>query len=90
MPRKSRIEAPPTADFEQSLQRLEELVERLESGDLPLTESLALFEQGVALTRQCHERLTQAQQQVQILLKEGGNTRLADFTPENTLPGADS
>jgi exodeoxyribonuclease VII small subunit len=70
-------------DFEQSLQSLEELVERLESGDLPLEQALALFEQGVALTRRCHEQLATARQRVEILLQEGGAARIADFADED-------
>jgi exodeoxyribonuclease VII small subunit len=69
-------------DFETSLQELETLVERLERGDLPLSESLALFEQGVALTRSCHTRLSEAQQKVSILLQQ--NTAPQDFEPDAT------
>jgi len=65
-------EAAATPDFEQSLQELEALVARLERGDLPLAESLALFEQGVVLTRSCHTQLSEAQQKVSILLEQGG------------------
>jgi len=60
-----------TPDFEKSLAELEALIVRLERGDLALAESLALFEQGVALTRQCHSSLAEARQRVEILLKEG-------------------
>ena len=62
------------ADFEQSLAELEALIGRLERGDLPLAESLTLFEQGVALTRQCHARLADARQRVEILLKDGARS----------------
>jgi exodeoxyribonuclease VII small subunit len=71
MTRKNRDEAT-APDFEKSLQELEALVARLERGDLPLAESLALFEQGVALTRACHGALAQAQQKVSVLLQQGG------------------
>lgn len=54
-------------DFEQSLQKLTTLVDKMESGKLPLEESLQLFEQGVGLIRQCQEALSQAEQRVQIL-----------------------
>ncbi len=67
MTRTNRDDAAP--DFEQSLQELEQLVARLERGDLPLAESLALFEQGVALTRACHGQLAEAQQKVSMLLQ---------------------
>jgi len=70
-------------DFEQSLQSLEALVERLEGGDLPLEQALTLFEQGVALTRRCHEQLATARQRVEILLQEGGATRVADFADQD-------
>ncbi|HUG73649.1 MAG TPA: exodeoxyribonuclease VII small subunit [Steroidobacteraceae bacterium] len=65
-------------DFEQSLAELEALIARLERGDLPLAESLTLFEQGVALTRQCHTRLAEAKQRVEILLQDGARP----FDPE--------
>jgi len=74
-------DSPATApDFEQSLAELEALIGRLERGDLPLAESLALFEQGVALTRQCHVRLSEARQRVEILLKDGARP----FDPGDT------
>jgi exodeoxyribonuclease VII small subunit len=55
--------------FEVLLTRLEELVTKLEDGDLELEEALAAFEQGVALSRQLNQRLTQAQEKVELLLK---------------------
>ncbi len=80
MTRKPRDDTP-APDFEQSLKTLEDMVARLERGDLPLTDALALFEQGVALTRQCHGQLASAQQRVEVLLKEGGIARIETFTP---------
>lgn len=68
---RSEAAATPAPDFEKSLAELESLIARLERGDLPLAESLALFEQGIGLTRQCHERLSDARQRVEILLKDG-------------------
>lgn len=59
-------------DFEQSLEQLEQLVERLEQGDLPLEEALAAFERGVKLTRECQAALRAAEQKVEILLREAG------------------
>ena len=76
MNRKAVADAAP--DFEKSLQELEKLVAQLERGDLPLADALALFEKGVGLTRSCHAALAQAQQRVEILLKEGGE-HLAPF-----------
>lgn len=54
----------PERTFEQALTELEQHVRRLESGDLPLEEALALFEAGVTLARECHERLDKADQRL--------------------------
>ncbi|MBV2134828.1 exodeoxyribonuclease VII small subunit [Pseudomonas sp. MAP12] len=67
-------------DFEQSLTELQTLVERLESGELSLEDSLAAFEQGIRLTRECQGALSQAEQKVQILLGTDGAT--APFAAE--------
>jgi exodeoxyribonuclease VII small subunit len=54
-------------DFETALAQLEELVTNMESGALPLEESLIAYRRGVALTRICQERLAQAEQQISVL-----------------------
>lgn len=54
-------------DFETALLQLEDLVASMESGALPLEDSLAAYRRGVALTRICQERLAQAEQQVKVL-----------------------
>jgi exodeoxyribonuclease VII small subunit len=74
-------------DFEAAMHDLEQLVERLEHGDLPLEESLAAFERGVALTRACQSALKEAEQKVEILLKKAGEPIVEDFTPDETKPG---
>ncbi|MBW2039207.1 MAG: exodeoxyribonuclease VII small subunit [Deltaproteobacteria bacterium] len=56
--------------FEEALKELEEIVNRLERGDLPLEEALGLFEEGVKLSRYCHKKLDEAQRRVEILLKD--------------------
>ena len=61
---------PSERDFEASLKELEQIVEQLEAGDLPLEQSLALFEQGVRLSRDCQKRLDEAERRVEILLKD--------------------
>lgn len=67
-------------DFEASLKRLEGIVRSLEEGDLPLEESLRLFEEGVALTRQCAARLDEAQRRIEILTRgENGLPELRPF-----------
>ncbi len=64
------------ASFEESLQRLEKIVSQLERGDAPLEESLKMFEEGVTLTRRCHELLAAAEKRVSRLVREeeGGLT----------------
>ena len=56
--------------FEDALARLEGVVDRLESGELPLEESLRLFEEGVHLTKVCTHRLEEAERRITILLKD--------------------
>ncbi|MBK5004935.1 MULTISPECIES: exodeoxyribonuclease VII small subunit [Pseudomonas] len=69
-------------DFEQSLAELQALVERLENGELSLEDSLAAFEQGIALTRDCQGALAQAEQKVQILLERDGELAAQPFDVE--------
>lgn len=61
--------ADPAARFEGSLKELEDIVARMERGDLPLEESLALFERGMALTRECRSQLDAAELRVRNLLE---------------------
>lgn len=56
--------------FEASLEALERIVHQLEDGDLPLDKSLELFEQGIRLSRECQERLSQAERRIEILLRD--------------------
>ena len=56
--------------FESSLEALEEIVGTLERGDRPLEESLELFEQGIRLSRECQERLSQAERRIEVLLRD--------------------
>jgi exodeoxyribonuclease VII small subunit len=56
--------------FEASLEALEQIVRQLEDGDLPLEKSLELFEQGIRLSRDCQERLSQAERRIEILLRD--------------------
>lgn len=65
--------------FEASLEELESLVEQMEDGDLPLEDSLAAFEKGIRLARECQEALRQAEQRVRILLDGERGGSLAPF-----------
>ena len=56
--------------FEAALQRLEQIVQRLEKGDLPLEESLVLYEEGIGLSRLCHAKLEEAEGRIEVLMKD--------------------
>jgi len=56
--------------FELALQQLEEIVQKLEKGELPLEESLALYEDGIRLSRLCHGKLEEAEGRIEMLLKD--------------------
>ena len=71
-------------DYEAAIAELESLVERLEQGDISLEESLKLYESGVLLSRDCQEALQQAEQKVQMLLQQSGETQLVDFDTHTT------
>lgn len=65
-------------DFEAALEELEALVERMETGALTLEESLAAFERGVALTRQCQSALREAELRVKALTEDDNGLELVD------------
>ena len=71
-------------DFEKKLSRLEEIVQKMEKGDIVLEDSLNLFEEGIKLSRECHTRLNEAQETVKklVAMDEQGRPVLADFVPE--------
>lgn len=66
-------------NFESALKELESLVARMEQGDLPLEESLACFERGIALTRTCQQSLKSAEQKIQMLVEKDGLAELQPF-----------
>lgn len=74
--------APQSVSFEAALQELEQIVQAMESGDVALEASLANYERGMALLKQCQERLSAAEQKVR-MLDDGA---LRDFAPD----GADA
>ena len=70
--------------FESSLAELEDIVAKLENGDMPLEESLALFEQGIKLSRDCRDRLTKAERRIEILMQDSdGNLTAAEIEPSS-------
>ncbi len=69
--------------FEAALARLEEIVQELEKGDVPLEQSLKLFEEGIKLSRVCNKRLEEAERKVEILLKDkNGHIKAEPFEEE--------
>ncbi len=66
-------------DFEKSMTKLNELIEKMESPDLSLENSLKHFEEGVMLIKQCQETLMQAEQKVKILTEKNGQSELEPF-----------
>ena len=62
---------PTIKDFEAALAELDAIVKKLEEGDLPLEQSLQLFERGVQLSRFCHARLEEAERRIEILNERG-------------------
>ena len=70
-------------NFETSLEELERIVRELEQGELTLEKSLELFEQGVKLSRECQERLAQAERRIEILMRDNqGRATVRAFDPE--------
>ncbi len=77
-------------DFESALASLEQKVKLLESGDLPLEESLRVFEEGMAVAAFCRSKLGEAEQKVEILLKgKDGSVRAEPFVPDGVSETAD-
>jgi len=72
-----------TINLEKTLADLENLVEELESGDLPLEKAMQKFEQGIKLTRNCQAALKEAEQKVEILLKSAGGEELEEFDADD-------
>jgi len=70
--------------FEKALQELEELVEKMEQGELSLEDSLQHFEKGVQLSRACQQALKEAEQKVEILMKKNDQEDIVPLDSEDT------
>lgn len=82
---KEQIKKTTDLSFEDSLTTLDELVNKLETGELSLEESLSAFEQGITLTRECQQHLNQAEQKVSMLVGKDNDLQLVDFdSSDNT------
>jgi exodeoxyribonuclease VII small subunit len=74
--------------FEKALERLEGIVDSLEKGDLPLEDSLKIFEEGMELVNFCSRKLEEAEQKVTLLIQEGsGRVSQQPFEPEGKDEG---
>jgi exodeoxyribonuclease VII small subunit len=66
----ARMAARRPNEFEKAFQNLEKIVQRLESEELPLDESLGLFEEGIRLSRFCHQRLEEVEKKIELILAD--------------------
>jgi len=71
-------------NFEKTFTELEELVKKMEGGDLSLEESLKYFERGILLTKDCQQALNKAEQKVRILLEKNNKNNLESFGSDNS------
>ena len=71
----SEVKAP---SFEEALQQLEQIVQKLEKGELPLEESLKLYEEGIRLSRLCHGKLEEAEGKIEMLMKDARGEPILD------------
>ena len=78
--------------FEKKLNKLEEIVSSMESGELSLDDSLKKFEEGIKISRECHQELNAAEQKVKVLLgvNEDGQAETEDFEREGGDHGSGS
>ena len=79
-------------NFEGAMDRLEKIVEQMESGKLPLEDLIVRYEEGMNLVKVCQERLAKAEQKIEIIARNSvGKTIVKDFepTPEPTVPAED-
>jgi len=75
---------PEKKTFEQSMSALDVVVRQLESGDLPLEESLKVFEKGIGLVRECEGKLDEAKGKIEQLINEsGGELKTVQFKPKD-------
>lgn len=69
-----------TLSFEEAMNKLEQIVDRLEEGDVPLEEAIAFYKEGMELSKLCHDKLKSVEEQLTQIITEDGKTE--DFTIE--------
>ena len=70
------------ANFEENMEKLEEIVTELEKGDLNLDSSISKFEEGIKISKECNKILEEAEKKINILLQKDGNLEEENFTAE--------
>lgn len=68
--------------FEEAMQRLEEVVQKLEAGDVPLEQAVELFQEGMALSKRCSQQLEATEKRIEMLMEENGEWVKQPFHPE--------
>lgn len=71
--------------FEEAMKKLEEIVVKLEEGDVPLEKAIAFYQEGMALSKICSDKLKQVQEQMTLIMNEQGETELFNVQEENEL-----
>ncbi len=80
---------PRSNEFEKAFQDLEKIVQRLEGEELPLDESLKLFEEGIRLSRFCHKRLEEVEKKIEIILADAKGEPVTEPFEDEELAGED-
>ncbi|MFE5322893.1 exodeoxyribonuclease VII small subunit [Paenibacillus sp. NPDC056579] len=76
-----------TPSFEQAMDKLEQIVAQLESGDVPLEQAIELFQEGMNLSRLCGQKLEQIERKIEILMEEEGGLVKKPFNPSTDEKG---
>jgi exodeoxyribonuclease VII small subunit len=77
-------------EFEKAFQNLEKIVQRLEGEELPLDESLQLFEEGIRLSRFCHQRLEEVEKKIELILADAKGQPVTQPFEDEALDDGDS
>src|SRR5215211_911979 len=85
MPKREQLKTAAPSSFEAQLATLERIVRELERGELPLEKSLELFEEGVRLSRECQERLNEAERRIEVLLQDNDGRTFAAALGDDVL-----
>ncbi|MFC5701047.1 exodeoxyribonuclease VII small subunit [Cohnella faecalis] len=79
--RESSAEEAASVSFEQAMERLETIVAKLESGDVPLETAIELFQEGMALSKLCGNKLEQVERRIEMLVEDEAGVSRKPFTP---------